>query len=85
MAVKTKMSTKEQFISKLQKDKSIDWECENMTTRSLILDVLFILAASVDSEKYKQFTGFEKFLKENNITIELLHKPVDGEKDERPR
>jgi len=74
-------SVKNKFIERLNEDRSIDWKRENLTTRSLILDVLYLLGVSVDQEKYQQHSGFQQFLDENGVSLNLVKTPVNPTPD----
>lgn len=63
------------FIKKLNEDKSIDWDFKILGQRSLILDALYLLGVSIDPIKYSQYTGFQLFLTENGVSIDLKMTP----------
>jgi hypothetical protein len=71
------VKTKELFIKKLNVDKSIDWSRKTLPTRALILDTLYLLGISIDETKYAHADGFEKFLTENGVTLELTKEKVE--------
>ena len=71
------MTVKKRFLEKIGRDKSIDWERKVLSTRALILDLVYLLGTSVDEKKYAHADGFEKFLTENGVTLELTREKVE--------
>lgn len=71
------MKTKEKLLKYLNKDKSIDWSRKALSTRSLILDLVYLLGISIDEKKYAHADGFERFLTENGVTLELTKEKVE--------
>lgn len=74
------MSVKKRFLASLERDKSIDWERKNLTTRCLILDVLYLLGIGIDEAQYAHADGFEKFLTENKVVLELTKERIENPK-----
>ena len=71
------MSVKTKFLASSERDKSIDWERKVLSTRALVLDLVYLLGISIDEKKYAHADGFEKFLTENGVTIELVKEKVE--------
>lgn len=71
------MSTKDKFVKNLNRDLSIDWDRKIVSTRSVILDILYLLGVSIDETKYAHADGFEKFLKENDISVKLIKERIE--------
>jgi hypothetical protein len=71
------MTVKDNFLTTLKNDKSVDWERKNLSTRTLVVDVLYTLAMSVDSAAYAHADGFEKFLMENGVILDLAKEKVE--------
>jgi hypothetical protein len=63
------------FLTVLDGDKSIDWDRKVLSTRSLALDVLYLLAISINGGKYQYLNGFNDFLEETGIRITMERKP----------
>ena len=71
------MTVKEKFLTALENDKSVDWERETLSARALVVDVLYALAMSIDSVAYAHADGFEKFLTENGVTLNLAKERIE--------
>ena len=71
------MPIKDKFLSHLKRDLSIDWNGKILSTRSVILDVLYLLGVSIDETKYSHADGFEKFLKENEVSVKLIKERIE--------
>ena len=65
---------KDAFINKLSNDICIDWEFSVLSTRNLVIDTLYLLGVSIN-KKYSGYLGFRKFLKENNVELNLAEIP----------
>lgn len=65
------------LIKKLRNDQSIDWEFELLGPRSLALDVLYLLGASI-SDEYVMYGGFKKFLDNAGISVDLRVTSYEG-------
>lgn len=64
-------TVKERFMTTLFGDQSIDWDFKMLGPRTLILDVIYLLGVSISRRKYKQCSGFKRFLRENGIDVEM--------------
>lgn len=65
------------FIRSLYDDASIDWDRKRLGTRCLALDVIYLLAVSVDPIKYGGYTGLRAFCKEADIDVDLVKKKIE--------
>jgi len=74
------MNVKNSFIRKLKEDKSIDWDRNMLPTRSLVMDVLYLLGVSINPVDYSYHDGFMKFLEDNGVEVSLNKEPIENER-----